>query len=229
MRIHCLQHVPFESPGYIRTWCAARGHDLAMVRLFANEPVPSPSDVEALIVMGGPMGVYDDAHYPWMKGEKHLIGAALEADKHVFGVCLGAQLVAYVSGARVYRNRFQEIGWFPVEATPAGVAFGLPHMFSAFHWHGDTFHIPDRAVNLARTDACERQMFAVGERVLGIQFHFEVTPEDVTAMCDEAGDDLPEGPYVQSAEKMRDPSLEYASSHALLGSILDRWMGERAA
>lgn len=229
MRIHCLQHVPFESPGYVRTWCAARGHDLVMVRLFADEPVPSPSEVEALIVMGGPMGVHDDALHPWMQGEKHLIGATLEAGKRVLGVCLGAQMIAHVSGARVYRNRFQEIGWFPVESTPAGVALGLPHSFSAFHWHGDTFHLPDGAWQAARTDACDQQMFVLGDRVIGIQFHLEVTPEDVAAMCDDAGDDLPEGPYVQTAEKMRDSSQEYASAHQLLGAILDRWMGVRAA
>ena len=230
MRIHCLQHVPFESPGHIRTWCVARGHDLAMVRLFAHDPVPSPSDVEALVVMGGPMGVHDDLQYPWMKGEKHLIGATLEAGKRVFGVCLGAQMIANVSGARVYRNRFQEIGWFPVESTPEGVArLALPHRFTVFHWHGDTFQLPTGAVNLARTDACEQQMFVLGENVIGVQFHLEVTPEDVAAMCNDAGDDLPEGPYVQTVEKMRDSSQEYTPPHRLLESTLDHWMGERAA
>lgn len=226
MRIACLQHVPFESPGYIRTWCAARGHDLVMTRMFAREPVPSPSDVEALIVMGGPMGVHDDAQHPWMQGEKHLIAAALAAGKRVFGVCLGAQMIAGVSGARVYRNRFQEIGWFALDSTPAGVARGLPHTFTAFHWHGDTFHVPEGAVNLARTAACENQMFALGENVIGIQFHLEVTPEDVAAMCEDAGGELAEGPYVQTAAQMKDSSWDYTSSHRLLGGMLDRWMGE---
>jgi GMP synthase-like glutamine amidotransferase len=227
MRIHCLQHVPFESPGHIRAWCAGRGHDLAMVRLYADEPVPSPSDVEALVVMGGPMGVHDDGQHAWMKGEQHLIGATLEAGKRVFGVCLGAQMIAHVSGERVYRNRFQEIGWFPLDTTPAGVAFGLPPRFSAFHWHGDTFHLPTGSSLLARSDACENQMFALGENVIGTQFHLEVTPQDVAAMCDDAGDDLPEGPYVQAAEKMRNSNQECASSQRLLESILDRWMGGR--
>lgn len=226
MRIHCLQHVPFESPGWIATWSSARGHDLAMVRLFAEEPLPSPSEVEALVVMGGPMGVHDDADHPWMKGEKHLVAAVLAAEKYVLGVCLGAQMIAHASGARVYRNRFQEIGWFPVEATPEGVTrFGLPRTFPAFHWHGDTFHLPDGAANLARTDACEQQMFMLGERVLGIQFHLEVTPDDVAAMCAHAGHDLPEGPYVQTADGMRDSSRGCESSHRLLDSLLDRWMG----
>jgi GMP synthase-like glutamine amidotransferase len=180
--------------------------------------------------MGGPMGVHDDAQHPWMKGEKHLIGATLEAGKRVFGVCLGAQMVAHVSGARVYRNRFQEIGWFPVEATPEGVSsFGFPHRFSVFHWHGDTFHLPAGAVNLARTDACEQQMFVLGANVIGVQFHLEVTPEDVAAMCDHDGAELPEGPYVQTVAEMRDSSRDYLSSHRLMESVLDRWMGRACA
>jgi GMP synthase-like glutamine amidotransferase len=225
MRIHCLQHVSFESPGRIAAWCAARGHELAPVRLFAHDAVPSPSEVKALVVMGGPMSVHDDAQHAWMQGEKRLIGAALEAGKPVFGVCLGAQLVALMSGVRVYRNRFQEIGWFPVESTPAGVEWGLPHTYSAFHWHGDTFYLPAGAANLARTDACEHQMFALGDDVIGIQFHLEVTREDVAAMCDHAGHDLPDGPFVQTADTMRDSTQAFASSHRLLETILDRWMG----
>jgi GMP synthase-like glutamine amidotransferase len=226
MRIHCLQHVPFESPGWIKAWAGAHDHEFVMVRLFADEPLPSPSDVDALVVMGGPMGVHDDADHPWMKGEKHLVAAVLEAEKHVLGVCLGAQMIAHVSGARVYRNRFQEIGWFPVEAMPEGVArFVLPHSFSAFHWHGDTFQLPDGAIHLARTDGCEQQMFMLGDRVIGIQFHLEVTPEDVAAMCAHAGHDLPDGPYVQSADRMKDSSQGCASSHRLLDAVLDHWMG----
>ena len=229
MRIHCLQHVPFESPGYIASWCDRRGHELVATRLYADEPLPRGEDVEALVVMGGPMGVHDDAAHPWMKGEKHLIASVLEAEKRVFGVCLGAQMIANVSGARVYRNRFQEIGWFPVEATREGVfRLELPGQFPAFHWHGDTFQLPAGAVNVARTDACEHQMFVVGERVIGVQFHLEVMPSDVASMCAHAGHDLPEGPYVQAADKMRNFTEAYESSHQLMVSLLDRWIGERA-
>jgi len=227
MRIHCLQHVPFESPGRITAWCEAHGHEFVTTRLFAGDAIPSPSEVEALVVMGGPMGVHDDADHPWMKGEKHLIAGVMEAQKHVLGVCLGAQMIAHVSGARVFRNRFQEIGWFPVEATPEGMArFALPHRFDAFHWHGDTFHLPAGAVHLARTDACEQQMFMLGERVLGIQFHLEVGADDVTAMCLHAGQDLPSGPYVQTAAHMPRASHACAASHRILDTVLNSWIGE---
>jgi GMP synthase-like glutamine amidotransferase len=224
MHIHCLQHVSFEPAGRIAAWSHARGHDFTVTRQFASEPLPELSTLDALVIMGGPMGVHDDAAFPWMRGEKHFIEAALAANRPVLGVCLGAQMIAHVSGARVYRNRFQEIGWFPVEATGEGVErLGLPHRFDAFHWHGDTFHLPNDAVHLARTDACENQMFLLGERVLGIQFHLEAAADEIAGMLAAAGD-LPEGPYVQAAARMRDAEDACAASGRLLDTVLDRWM-----
>jgi GMP synthase-like glutamine amidotransferase len=228
MRIHCLQHVPFEPAARIGEWSHARGHDFTVTRLFGEEPLPELSGIDALVVMGGPMGVHDEAEHPWMRGEKHLVAAALEAGTRVLGVCLGAQLIAHVSGARVYRNRFQEIGWFPVEATDAGAEqWSLPRRFTAFHWHGDTFALPDGAVQLARTGACEHQMFAMGGRVLGIQFHLEVTAAEIAGMLAACGD-LPEGPYVQSVEQMQ-RSADATASHSLLDAVLDRWTGVGSA
>ena len=225
VHIHCLQHVPFEPSGAISAWAHARGHEFTVTRLFDGEPLPEPGSLEALVVMGGPMGVHDEADHPWMRGEKHLVAAMLEANRSVLGVCLGAQMIAHVSGARVYRNRFHEIGWFPVEATDEGVArLALPRAFTAFHWHGDTFHLPDGAVHLARTDACEQQMFMLGERVLGIQFHLEVNPEEIAAMLAATGE-LPEGPYVQDADRMKNASGACEASHRLLDAVLDRWAG----
>jgi len=227
MRIHCLQHVAHEPAGRIATWAGDLGHEFTVTRLFGHEPLPEVSALDALVVMGGPMGVHDESVHPWMRGEKHLVAAAIEAEKPVLGVCLGAQMIAHVSGARVYRNRFQEIGWFPVEATDEGQSrLGLPRLFQAFHWHGDTFHLPEGAVNLARTDACEHQMFAVGRRVLGIQFHLEVTPDEIAGMLDGVGNELPEGPYVQRAEDLKKSSDACEQSNRLLDAVLARWMGD---
>lgn len=229
IRIPCIQHVPYESPGRIAQWAAARGHELALVRAFDGEPVPSPNRLDALIVMGGPMSVHDEGRHAWLSDEKRAIQAALLAGKPVLGVCLGAQLIAHVLGARVHRNRFHEIGWFRVEATPAGRALApapLPSQFVAFHWHGDTFDLPAGAEHLARSEACEQQAFAVGRRVLGLQFHLEMTAEGIDALIEASRTDLGAGPYVQTPDEMRAGIAATAGAHALLDQLLDAWVGE---
>jgi GMP synthase (glutamine-hydrolysing) len=223
-RVHCIEHVAFETPGRIADWVVERGHSFASTRVYDGEPFPSLDSFDALVVMGGPMGVHDDERFAWLADEKRLIDEALRADKRVLGVCLGAQLIANVLGARVYRNRFQEIGWFPVQIAEAGRApWGLPREILAFHWHGDAFDLPRDAVHLAKSAACEHQMFAIGTNVLGIQFHLEVTRAGVEDMLRHGAADLGEGPYVQTPAAMLAGEATFAASHALLDAILDRW------
>ncbi len=225
-KIHCLQHVPFEPPSRIADWAESRSVGMCVVRAFAGEPFPAGEDVEALVVMGGPMGVGDERVIAWLAEEKRLIERALHAGKPVFGVCLGAQLVADVLGARVHRNRFQEIGWFGVEATGAGrehARFRLPREFVPFHWHGDTFDLPEGAVHLARSAACEQQAFAWGDRVLALQFHLEVTPADIEEMVVHCGKAMGSGPYVQTRADMLATPSRFDAANALLETLLDSW------
>jgi GMP synthase-like glutamine amidotransferase len=227
-RIHSVQHVPFEPPAHIAAWAEARGHAFSTTRVFDDEPFPLADQMDALVVMGGPMSVHDDERLRWLVAEKRLVADAVEAGLPVLGVCLGAQLIADVSGARVYRNRFREIGWFAVEATREGAShprFDLPPTFPAFHWHGDTFQLPAGAVHLARTGACEQQMFVLGERVLGIQFHLEVTPAAVAEMVAHGGGDLTGGPFVQPREALAGTAADFEVSQRLLERLLDRWIG----
>jgi len=228
-RIHFIQHVAFETPARIAGWAGERGLEQALTRVFADEPLPAAEEVEALVVMGGPMSVHD-SNLPWLGGEKRLIEAVLRADRPVLGVCLGAQLIADVLGARVHRNRFHEIGWFRVEATAAGrghARFPLPAEFVPFHWHGETFDLPAGAVQLARSAACEQQAFAWGERVLGVQFHLEMDAEGVAAMNAHCGADAGSGPYVQSAAEMVSAPERFTAAHGLLDELLDHWKEER--
>jgi GMP synthase-like glutamine amidotransferase len=228
-RIHFIQHVPFESPARIAGWARERGLETSLTRVF-EEPLPAAEDVEALVVMGGPMSVHDAESLPWLTEEKRLIEAVVRADKPVLGVCLGAQLIADVLGARVHRNRFQEIGWFRVEATAAGrnhAHFPLRAEFVPFHWHGDTFELPSGAVQLARSAACEQQAFAWGERVLGLQFHLEMDAEGVSALAMHCGAEAGSGPYVQSPEEMLALPARFDAAHALLEELLDHWKEER--
>jgi GMP synthase-like glutamine amidotransferase len=228
-RLHFIQHVPFETPARIAGWARERGLETSIARVF-EEPLPAAGDVEALVVMGGPMGVHDEGKLPWLAGEKRLIEAVVRAGKPVLGVCLGAQLIADVLGARVYRNRFHEIGWFRVEATAAGrghARFPLRAEFVPFHWHGDAFDLPAGAVQLARSAACEQQAFAWGDRVLGLQFHLEMDAEGVAALTAHCGGDAGSGPYVQSPDEMLGVPARFDAARALLDELLDHWKEER--
>ena len=119
MRIAVLQHVGFEGPGAIADWAASRRHDLTAVRLDRGDRLPSPESLDALVVMGGPMGVADEGRFPWLRAEKHLLATVIAAEgRPVLGVCLGAQLIADVLGAPVTRNPQREIGWLPIRWAP---------------------------------------------------------------------------------------------------------------
>ncbi|MBV8062505.1 MAG: type 1 glutamine amidotransferase [Nevskia sp.] len=179
MRVHWLQHADFEDLGCIAPWLAQRGHAVNGTRLYAGETPPGADAFDALIVMGGPMNIYEYQRHPWLRGEQALIRAAVDAGRRVLGVCLGAQLLADVLGGPVRRNAETETGWFPLQLTDAGrrsrLFAELPRQFTGFHWHGDTYALPPGAEGLARSEGCARQAFARGERVLGRQFHLEVT------------------------------------------------------
>lgn len=201
MKIHYLQHVPFEGPAYLESVARRTGAGLTGTRLFAGEHLPGTSGIDLLAILGGPMGVHDEGDYPWLAAEKRFIGEAIDSGSKVLGICLGAQLIAGVMGARVFRNRHREIGWFPVKraagarSSRAGKAF--PDEFMAFHWHGDTFDLPVGAVHLARSEACVNQAFIVDERVLGLQFHLEATAESVRDLHENCRGELDRSPYVQ--------------------------------
>jgi GMP synthase-like glutamine amidotransferase len=179
MRVHWLQHADFEDLGCIGPWLEGNGHGVSGTRLYAGEVLPQVDGFDALVVMGGPMNIYEYERHPWLRGEKALIRAAVDAGRRVLGVCLGAQLLADVLGGPVTRNAYSEIGWFPLELTAAGrrspFFAGLPQRFTGFHWHGDTYALPPGAECLAASEGCAQQAFSLGERLLGLQFHLEVT------------------------------------------------------
>lgn len=180
MRTHWLQHAADEDPGWLLPALRAHHHILSCTRLHLGEPCPALEDFDLLLVMGGPMNIYDDAHHPWLRDEKRLLHRALDSRKRLLGICLGAQLLADQLGGRVSRNPLPEIGWFPVALTSAGreaAAFAhLPPRFTAFHWHEDTYALPPGATQLASSAACAQQAFSWDSgRVLGLQYHPEVT------------------------------------------------------
>ncbi len=197
MRCHCLQHVSFETPGLLSDLFAEKGYSFRTTALFRGEVLPTVEEFDMLVIMGGPMSVHDEDLFPWLRAEKALIGAAIHKDKKVLGICLGAQLIAEVMGGRVYPNPEKEIGFWPVQWKERP---GKEDLF--FHWHGETFDLPPGAELLASSLACVNQAFRVGDRVLGIQFHPEVTPGLISAMIDNEGHELEDALFIQSAADM---------------------------
>jgi GMP synthase-like glutamine amidotransferase len=222
MKMAVLQHVPFEGPAAIADWAGRRGIKMTVTHLYRGDPLPSLDEFGMLTVMGGPMSVNDEGLYPWLSPEIALIGSAIGAGKTVLGVCLGAQIIAKSLGSKVYRARQKEIGWFPVERSEDASAIfeGMPKAFTAFHWHGETFDLPPGAVRLAQTPAIPNQAFALGDRVLGLQFHIEATPRSVNDLLQNAADEIGSGPYEQRPDAIRLGIGNCASLEPLLDRVL---------
>jgi GMP synthase-like glutamine amidotransferase len=223
MRAHYLQHVPFEGLGSIEPWLKRSGYEISRTPFFESTELPDMNAFGLLIVMGGPMSVNDESRFPWLLREKQFIRLAIEQRKPVLGVCLGAQLIANAMGARVYRNRFKEIGWFPVQGVPTDdrSVFSFPPAIHAFHWHGETFDLPPNAVRIARSEGCENQGFQLGSVAIALQFHLEMTPDaarDIMAHC---RGELKPDKYVQSAAHLLSAAPEnYQAINALMDDIL---------
>ena len=175
-----LQHIACEPPAAFEDELRSRGLGLERVELDEGDPLPDWREFAGMIVMGGPMGAYEEDAHPWLVEEKRAIRAAAQAGHPVWGVCLGAQLLAGALGARVYSGPEAEVGLLPVELTAAAardpVFREAPPSFPTLQWHGDTFDLPDGATLLASSPAYRHQAF-VFERAYGLQFHLEVSPD----------------------------------------------------
>ncbi len=225
MRIHWLQHVPFEGLGSIAGWAADSGCPVAGSRLFAGDRLPPMDSFDLLVVMGGPMSANDEMVHVWLGTEKRFIARAMDAGKQVLGICLGAQLIASAAGARVHPNDCKEIGWFPVERTAGAGATDvggvLAERAEVFHWHGETFDLPHGAVHLARSRGCENQAFALNDRIVGLQYHLETTPQSADALLDHCRHELVDAPFVQSASAIRSKPDRYRRLNAQMKRLLD--------
>jgi GMP synthase-like glutamine amidotransferase len=227
MRIHILIHAPFETAGAIYTWMTQRGHAYTQTHLYAPEArLPSPQDVDMLIVMGGPMSIYDEDEYPWLTQEKAFLRACIAQKKTILGICLGGQLLADSLGATITKNPHREIGWFPITLTPQSqqhpLLQGIPSTFEAQHWHGETFAIPHGAIALGSSQGCHNQGFIYHERILALQCHLEIRTEDMRGFVKEAADELlDDSPFIQSIPEIQGQPHQYYCVHARLYQLLD--------
>jgi GMP synthase-like glutamine amidotransferase len=223
MKILIIQHVDFEGPGSITKWADKKGHDTTIVTPDADDPFPEVNNYDMLIVMGGPMNIFDEENYPWLQAEKDFIRKFIASEKKVLGICLGAQLIADVLGADVYPSGNKEIGWFPVKKDKtvfSDLFSDLPDESPAFHWHGDTFDLPEGAVRLYSSDITLNQAFLFGNKVMGLQFHWEVTPESVENLIQHASGDLDDSRFVQTPEEMKSKA-SFNEANQLMEKVLD--------
>ena len=245
-RIHHLQHVPFESIGMIKDWMHEHRVQHTATHLYNDEALPDIKDVDCLIVMGGPMSVNDDEEIKWLKAEKEFIKKAIAADKTVIGICLGAQLIANVMGAKVYKNKEKEIGFFPVGQTvianevkqsvehfvissaARNLATNITELFdnqTVFHWHGETFDLPENATLIASSEACINQAFLYKENVLGLQFHLEMDESAIERIIENCRAELVESKFIQSEETIRQEMKKHvAEIRKLLFELLDGFL-----
>jgi GMP synthase-like glutamine amidotransferase len=226
MHIHHLQHVAFEGLGSMAPYFLSKGFQLSATHLYLDQSPPPLDTLDWLIVMGGPMGANDETKYAWMATEKTYIQKAVSAGKVVLGICLGAQLIAAVLGARVFKNSHREIGWFPIQKTEQAKTSALAEVFpqqtEVFHWHGDTFEIPRGSTLLASSEACDHQGFVLDNRVVGLQFHLETTPASARALVENCGHELDNSRYVQTAEQIQADGPKFERINTIMAALLDR-------
>ncbi|MEI9934936.1 MAG: type 1 glutamine amidotransferase [Ferruginibacter sp.] len=207
MRLHFIQHVPFEHPAHLLKWTTQKKYSFSITKIYEGELLPPITDFDLLVIMGGPMGAYDEHKFTWLKTEKQFIKDAILANKKVFGICLGAQLIANVLEAKVYPHTQKEIGWWPVKKIAANkdhpLIKELPDEFVSFHWHGDTFDLPTNSIHLFKSEACDRQGFLYKNNVLGVQFHPEVEEDLLNNLTVHDKSELVLSPFIQSEIEMK--------------------------
>lgn len=224
MKIHIFQHVHFEGPGYISEWAEKHQHTLTFTKFDEAYSIPFPSDIDFLIVLGGPMSVDESKTYPWICDERDYIYQMAKTGCKILGICFGAQMISSALGMEVFPNKVKEIGWFPIQKDPV-VSLDLfrnfPDELLAFHWHSDTFEIPGRANRLFFSEACENQGFILARHVFALQFHWEVTRESVQQMLNYCADDLEDSKYVQSAEELLEKPEYFTIVNSYMEQLLD--------
>lgn len=224
MHIHFFQHDPMEGIGSFHELLQERGWSASHTFWDRGGVPPSPDSWDLLVVMGGPMNIYEDAAYPWLAKEKATLDMAIASGKPVLGVCLGAQLLADRLGAPVTRNAHSEIGWSELFVAPEVRAPGaplehLPATARVFQWHGDTFALPPGAVSVGHTEACLNQGFVHG-KVVGLQFHLELAPEHLRGLIE--AQDRFEGAHVQTPDVFLADLDGFRRNRIWLAGILDR-------
>lgn len=226
MIVYTILHNDIEKVGVIEQWIKQSGFSSVQVRPYAGDALPELTGDEIVVIMGGAQSALALDEYPYLADEMSFIQQAHALGCPLFGVCLGAQLIAAALGGRVVRAEHKEMGEFPIALTPEAKNHpwfaGWPENPPVFHWHFDQIEPPKEAVVLASSRACPVQAFAIGSSVIGVQFHLELSRERAAHLVREFGEDLePTGPYTKCKKRVLE--ADFAAMNRLLLRLLDRW------
>lgn len=227
MKFTIFQHVPYESPGFILDWIKSKGYTWQEINFYDQPKLPVLKDVDNLIIMGGPMNIYDDEEYSWLSYERDFIKKAIQNSNRVLGICLGAQFIADALGAKVYKNNHTEVGWFDVRVDlkkmPEQIVGVFPADFTTFHWHGDTFDLPVGAQRFIHSEVTANQGFLTGN-VAAFQFHMEMTVEGVKALVEHNQTLFEEDlPYVHKPGQFLNMNEKHEINRKILFRFLDKF------
>jgi GMP synthase-like glutamine amidotransferase len=223
-----LQHAPFEGPGALLPFLRSKNYACQICHVYFEATLP-PTNWDLVVVLGGPMNVDEDSRLPWLGPEKAFIRRCIDRGVAVLGVCLGGQLIARALGARVVRNAQKEIGWFDIHRAPGARNHPLgkawPEKVEMFHWHGDTFELPEGATLLATSAACQNQAFAWGERVLALQFHCEFTGNNAAALAEgDESEDWKPGPFIQFPKDFTSRPERFDALNRQMDVLIAPWL-----
>jgi len=214
MNVLIVKHIEIEGPGLIE-YCLR--HEKIPYQILTLNPsvcLPKPDDFTHIVILGGPMNVYEEDRYPFLKDEDLFIKEAIQRGKRILGICLGAQLIAKALGTKVFKAPVKEIGWYDVSLTRIGsidpLFSHLPKTFSVFQWHEDTFDIPHNAILLATSSLIPYQAFRYGDNAYGLQFHLEVTQEMIREWMETYEEEFkgPQPPLVSKLKILSDTELK---------------------
>lgn len=235
MRCLALRHIRCEDLAGFEAPLRERFTDLEYVDMDAPaalERLEAAASADLVVALGGPMGVYEADRYPFIQREIEILSGRIRSGKPTLGICLGAQIMAAAAGTRVYPGGRQEVGWYPIQLAPQAAADPTLAPLAQgsdvfFHWHGDTFDLPEGSRLLGGSERFARQGFIIGRHAVALQFHIEITPQALENWLAAYETHLKPSPDVMSAAELREGARRHGASLAARGrAFLDAWLKE---
>lgn len=229
MKITLIQHTAVDSPGITSDVLDQNQVEVQVIRIDRGDRIPSLVDSDVLMTFGGPVSLHLPNPPPWVEPERELIRQYAKLGRRVFGICLGAQLIASALGAKTGSNAEPEFGWHTVNrlenSGESKLVSELPSQITALHWHQNTFELPNKSTHLYQSDACTNQAFSIEDQIIGFQFHPEATAKTIDYYLRVASPSRVTGCYVQTADEIRQGVTKHLKhQNQMLQRFLENWL-----